>query len=151
MCLQIPIVSQNQSEDRQSFSTSAAYWAIHNSWDTNSICACTSPFPTPLTWPMRFMFIASTPRKVCRAVLKETNPIPGSISCFINRVVINMYCSRLGWVAKICWEQKTPWERNWLVSYSKDSSYKFEPFSDGPFVYTFNLSLPHHVHNFVAF
>ncbi len=44
-----------------------------------------SIFLTPLTCPLRFMFIASYPLKVHLAVLNEANPIPGLTNRLINR------------------------------------------------------------------
>ena len=43
------VVSQKQVEDRQSFSIPVSYWTTPKIWDTNSICACTSPLSMPWT------------------------------------------------------------------------------------------------------
>lgn len=37
-----------------------------------------------------------------------------------------------------------------LCNYSKDLVDEEDPFSDGSFLHIFNLSFPHHVHNFVS-
>lgn len=37
-----------------------------------------------------------------------------------------------------------------LCNQSKNLVHKFNPFSDGSFLHSFNLSFPHHVHNFIS-
>lgn len=58
--------------------------------------------------------------------------------------------SRLGCVAKLFKVRETLWRRVLLCNHSKDLIDEFNPFSNGFFFHIFNLSLPHHVRNFVS-